>query len=953
MADKVVVGDVEVVVSANLDQLRAITPQVEAEAKRLYDTFSRTSAASEPLKHIEENLRRLADVSRQVNANLVVKDNFGYDNRAADIEAYGNALNALRGRFNPLFQAQLQYRTYLHDIDEALATGAINENEHNGALERGRAAFERKTQAILAHTDALRQSQQNTINETLGVKDDFNTESRSADIAAYGAELNRLQAQFDPVFRAQQEYQNRIDEISRALAMGAISEQVYSNAIRQTAAAYAVKTSSMQSPVQPNLSSQIDQSMGVPGGTVDYAARAKDLEEYSQNMDTLRARLSPAFAAQQRFNQAIDQASQALKVGAINQEEFWLATMRAESALNTENEAIDRSNHALLNNHGMAKMNALQIQNMGFQINDIAMGLMTGANPFVLITQQGLQIAQIFKPGATLMAGLKEFGTGVLNFITNPINIAVVGLAAAAFAATALWSAVQGDKNKAADGALERHRGFIDDLSEGYKHAKDAADEYFDKVNERPVKETITSSKVARQDLQEDLDRSIKQITAPRLFLDAIIYSGQFSEAVIENAKRIVDLQQNLKSGDISAAQFTQGLLEIRLDKTIDKNIRDIATELSNASSRAIELQNEIGGIGAAIAALDVNGLVNGTFKSLPGTDDALEQVRALTPDLRTPSEKVRDVMNQNSGAGRTLAENEQLRREGEFALEQIAEQDRRAEALRQARKNARGAEGDAKQRAENLAYLADLEREVEVLGMNTAEREKQMRLLEEQRAIQAAIRGLGDQATPQQIAEIQRLIPQKLEMIRLNEEEEDSLKRQSELYSQLGGKVGDLFNQWADGSLTAEQAMWQLARAAAMAAIQSQFMGQSNNEFLGDGTFLGSVMSSMFGGGRANGGPVQAGKIYRVNEGTEKSELWMPTQNGVVVPHNENYSPVPPSSSSGDNFINIDLNGANGDSAIEDAVNRGIQGAMATLPGRVQQINVRGKQQRKRGFRP
>lgn len=54
-----------------------------------------------------------------------------------------------------------------------------------------------------------------------------------------------------------------------------------------------------------------------------------------------------------------------------------------------------------------------------------------------------------------------------------------------------------------------------------------------------------------------------------------------------------------------------------------------------------------------------------------------------------------------------------------------------------------------------------------------------------------------------------------------------------------------------------------------------------------GGGGFFGSVLGgigSLFGGRRAIGGPVQAGKAYRVGEAGE--EMFVPQQNGVVVPN-------------------------------------------------------------------
>ena len=52
-----------------------------------------------------------------------------------------------------------------------------------------------------------------------------------------------------------------------------------------------------------------------------------------------------------------------------------------------------------------------------------------------------------------------------------------------------------------------------------------------------------------------------------------------------------------------------------------------------------------------------------------------------------------------------------------------------------------------------------------------------------------------------------------------------------------------------------------------------------------GGGNLLSSVFSSLFGGGRAMGGPVKAGMIYRVNENTPNSEFFAPGVDGSIIP--------------------------------------------------------------------
>ena len=52
-----------------------------------------------------------------------------------------------------------------------------------------------------------------------------------------------------------------------------------------------------------------------------------------------------------------------------------------------------------------------------------------------------------------------------------------------------------------------------------------------------------------------------------------------------------------------------------------------------------------------------------------------------------------------------------------------------------------------------------------------------------------------------------------------------------------------------------------------------------------GGGSNIISSILSFFGGGRAMGGPVEAGKIYKVNENTPNSEFFAPGVDGTIIP--------------------------------------------------------------------
>ena len=61
---------------------------------------------------------------------------------------------------------------------------------------------------------------------------------RAADIAAYGTELDRLRAKFDPVFAASKRYESALTEIAQAESVGAINAGIASRARDQVTKAF-------------------------------------------------------------------------------------------------------------------------------------------------------------------------------------------------------------------------------------------------------------------------------------------------------------------------------------------------------------------------------------------------------------------------------------------------------------------------------------------------------------------------------------------------------------------------------------------------------------------------------------------------------------------------------------------------------------------------------------------
>lgn len=157
-----IAGSTTVIVKADLGPLE----KGYVEARQMTEDLNRASeqAFARPIRAIDEasasaqayakQLQAITGLQQRINATTGVKDAAAAAgvtaSRAADINAYGQALDSLRAKYNPLYAAQQQYRAQLGEINQALKVGALSEQEHAQAIAVTKAAFAAQVQAMNA-----------------------------------------------------------------------------------------------------------------------------------------------------------------------------------------------------------------------------------------------------------------------------------------------------------------------------------------------------------------------------------------------------------------------------------------------------------------------------------------------------------------------------------------------------------------------------------------------------------------------------------------------------------------------------------------------------------------------------------------------------------------------------------------------------------------------------------
>lgn len=230
---------------------------------------------------------------------------------------------------------------------------------------------------------------------------------------------------------------------------------------------------------------QLEEAKARAGGA------AKGLEEDTDKLDksfanaartaeNLRRKYIDGYAAAQNFKSEVARLNRAIEAGAITSNEA-ASVLSGLKARMDQTAAGARSAGASMQTFGRSAATAtgLTAQHMGqlqFQLNDIAMGLATGQSPFIVISQQGAQIAQMFGPGSTIRSAVTALGQGFMMML-NPINLFVAGLAASAAGISYLWSTWGEGGNKVEEG-LKRHEELIHAIKDAYGEAAKSVKTY-------------------------------------------------------------------------------------------------------------------------------------------------------------------------------------------------------------------------------------------------------------------------------------------------------------------------------------------------------------------------------------------------------------------------------------------------------------------------------------------
>ncbi|MDF2622021.1 MAG: hypothetical protein K0S00_4680 [Xanthobacteraceae bacterium] len=434
-----------------------------------------------------------------------------------------NAADGVRRKYDEEFRTiQILAREHQR-LDRALQQGAITAEEYARTLDLMHAkhrivsaAQQEMTRRVEQETRAIAEAAagQQRYNALLGVRTDFGTDSRAADIAAWAAELDRYYA-------------------------GLVKARQAEADLARSRAAAAQAT--------------VNQRLGVRN---DFGtdARAADIAAVGNEIQRLREKYLPLAQVQRVYKETLDEINQAAKLGILTE------TERAASIQRTKDAFAQQV--VMLRGFEQTRrtLSTFDLSNLSFQINDIVTMLAMGANPMQVFASQAGQIYQILSTReGGVVAGVRALGNSMAGLVT-PMGAAVTAIAAVGVTATAAyasWILAEKELQAALAGRGRETGASVQDIMAIASAAADAAD-----ISQGAARDIAGAfAATGRIGTQFFIGLTEAAANYASITTGDVVQAGQeLAEAFADPAKGADDLNLKLNFLDDTTLQYVKGL---------------------------------------------------------------------------------------------------------------------------------------------------------------------------------------------------------------------------------------------------------------------------------------------------------------------------------------------------------------------------------------------------------
>lgn len=698
------------------------------------------------------------------------------------------------------------------------------------------------------------------------------------------------------------------------------------------------------------------------------------LATQGQELQRLRAKYNPLFAAQQTYLANLRDIKQAHAIGAINAQEMGAAITREKAAFASNVAVINGTRGALTKVSGAAKLTSTQMLNLSRQGNDVITMFALGAAPMQIFASQAGQIYDALEQGQGGVRGsLKALGTQLVSLIAR-FPLATAGIAAAG-AAIVAYNVLGGEEIEDLNKVLERHEKLIGEIQKAYGDAALAAKGYASGAAGElelrlaaSVKELRLRRKAELQNLfgedsplgggtynidvpfvantefkqfQEQILRLYKE-GAPALqsVRQAIIDIGTANGAEVQ-AKKLLDLLDGVFRLDAEIQQASQGISDVEktfteLGSAIDGvKVSGVHDQLTDLYDKAKDGKLSVEDVATALQTLSNTNLdLSGQIGQLQGLFDAA--IKARSAVANTQVLPTLGTIGPVYSAGGEFIDESQLQTVRANATKSLFEQ-AQEKATRGASRRRSGGGGGSRSSADSAKRVAEsLQFEIDQLKRSSREQE-----------IYNQLKSAGVDINTEAGKSIAALAGKHYD---LEEAQKATTKAQEDFANgmeQLEADTIDALGNVIAGTEDAADAFKKLAIEIVKSALTgkgaySDFFASLGGGGGGGGGFLGSLFGGLFGGGGSSLSPAVSSVISAGGVGLFASggisnkpaifgeagpEAAVPLPDGRRIPVDLRMPAVqrPQPQQSQPVSINVNVDGANGDQHVIALVRQGV----------------------------
>lgn len=323
--------------------------------------------------------------------------------------------------------------------------------------------------------------------------------------------------------------------------------------------------------------------------------RGADIAAYGQELDRLRAKFNPTFAALQTYRSNLSDIRQAHSVGAISASEMASAISRERQATlasiaalkgratSLRQVAVAERSAAAAANDNAQHVGGFQTANIAAQFQDIGVTAAMGMSPLQIALQQGTQLSGVL---TSMQSPLRGLFSGLMALV-SPVSLITIGLVAAGAAAIQWFMSSRKEAVTLTD-VLERHETIVDNIGKAYGKAAAERAKYENAAGDRNI---------AQAEINLDRTEIQKQITeVSRSINEELTGTWRNFGTLIERANNFPTLTKDIQAFVAAAAEGRDGLEDFRSALMQAFNRGDISRSMVEQFYRTAEQARQSAG---------------------------------------------------------------------------------------------------------------------------------------------------------------------------------------------------------------------------------------------------------------------------------------------------------------------------------------------------------------------